>query len=532
MSLDRNLFTLLLTPNAAASRTDQCVSVVDLIDPSGTVHYRKQRINGGVYKAELYEPISDLLLGTVTAPSATSKHKTMELYNPTKIVELKFTGTLSFRWSFKWEDHEFEWRREECFIVRKPDPPVLVAVTKEPPGRIKTSSVQILDYNLHRCVDVHAIRGMDFKRCSTSRFDIEDRKGLEIVILFSLLTFQDSSDVYHESTAIPPIGNTAVPALANSRSTKVIPAATAPPPLPPKPAPKTGIERIAELQRGRGLVNEVSIMEEGHVKDYAKYCLQLLLDDAMLFISVRSAEAAQVPKVLQVAEETKRMRYKAGDSELHQYVLYDTQKEIPQRGPRIIKLDDGPSKSKAKDYTPPDSLIVHLSKIDMPELSPRGVRSTPGHSRETDSGRSKGKEKTKEKEKDKKKRKEKGKDKNSERVKKGKSSSPLPRGNGSPPGGDSSSRFTRPQSQHFQTYPSSHTHTHSHGYDSFGVPALPPRPPKRHAQSQPAYRQSTYGGWYGYPTNAPPPPPITTTPLASPSQQTSTGLLGRLLGTR
>ncbi|KAI6123844.1 hypothetical protein EDD16DRAFT_610670 [Pisolithus croceorrhizus] len=513
MSLDRNLFTLLLTPNAAASRTDQCVSVVDLIDPSGTVHYRKQRINGGVYKAELYEPISDLLLGTVTAPSATSKHKTMELYNPTKIVELKFTGTLSFRWSFKWEDHEFEWRREECFIVRKPDPPVLVAVTKEPPGRIKTSSVQILDYNLHR-------------------FDIEDRKGLEIVILFSLLTFQDSSDVYHESTAIPPIGNTAVPALANSRSTKVIPAATAPPPLPPKPAPKTGVERIAELQRGRGLVNEVSIMEEGHVKDYAKYCLQLLLDDAMLFISVRSAEAAQVPKVLQVVEETKRMRYKAGDSELHQYVLYDTQKEIPQRGPRIIKLDDGPSKSKAKDYTPPDSLIVHLSKIDMPELSPRGVRSTPGHSRETDSGRSKGKEKTKEKEKDKKKRKEKGKDKNSERVKKGKSSSPLPRGNGSPPGGDSSSRFTRPQSQHFQTYPSSHTHTHSHGYDSFGVPALPPRPPKRHAQSQPAYRQSTYGGWYGYPTNAPPPPPITTTPLASPSQQTSTGLLGRLLGTR
>jgi hypothetical protein len=46
--------------------------------------------------------------------------------------------------------HEFEWRREECFIIRKPDPAVLVAVTKEPSGRIKTSSVQILDYNLNR----------------------------------------------------------------------------------------------------------------------------------------------------------------------------------------------------------------------------------------------------------------------------------------------------------------------------------------------------------------------------------------------
>lgn len=54
--------------------------------------------------------------------------------------------------------HTFEWRREACFILRKPDPPVQVAVTKEPSGRIKTSTVQILDYNLHR-------------------FDINDRKG-------------------------------------------------------------------------------------------------------------------------------------------------------------------------------------------------------------------------------------------------------------------------------------------------------------------------------------------------------------------
>lgn len=36
-------------------------------------------------------------------------------------------------------------------MIRKPDPPVLVAVTKEPTGKIKTSTVQILDYNLNRC---------------------------------------------------------------------------------------------------------------------------------------------------------------------------------------------------------------------------------------------------------------------------------------------------------------------------------------------------------------------------------------------
>ena len=48
--------------------------------------------------------------------------------------------------------HEFEWKREECYMIRKPDPPVLVAVTKVSPGRLKTSSIQILDYNLNRYV--------------------------------------------------------------------------------------------------------------------------------------------------------------------------------------------------------------------------------------------------------------------------------------------------------------------------------------------------------------------------------------------
>lgn len=32
----------------------------------------------------------------------------------------------------------------------------------------------------------------------------------------------------------------------------------------------------------------------------------------MLFITVKSAEAVHVPKVLQVVEETKRIRHKAG----------------------------------------------------------------------------------------------------------------------------------------------------------------------------------------------------------------------------
>jgi hypothetical protein len=50
MSLDQNLFTLLLTPN----KDDP--NVVDLIDPSGHIHYRKQRVDaaGEMYNIQVY----------------------------------------------------------------------------------------------------------------------------------------------------------------------------------------------------------------------------------------------------------------------------------------------------------------------------------------------------------------------------------------------------------------------------------------------------------------------------------------------
>ncbi len=47
--------------------------------------------------------MSESLLVTATAPSASSKTKVLELYNPTMTLELKYTGTLTFRWNFKWE---------------------------------------------------------------------------------------------------------------------------------------------------------------------------------------------------------------------------------------------------------------------------------------------------------------------------------------------------------------------------------------------------------------------------------------------
>ncbi|KAJ7072525.1 hypothetical protein C8F01DRAFT_1104263 [Mycena amicta] len=341
--LDQNLFTLIVT------QSTENPNVVDLNDPAGVAHYRKQRVAGPVYKMEIYDPLSEALLVTATGPSAASKIKVLELSNPSATVELKHTGTLSFRWSFKWEDHEFEWKREECYLLRKPDPPVLVAVTKEPPGRLKTTAVQILDYNLNR-------------------FDINDRKGLEIVILAALLTFHDQNDIYHS----PQASSSSVPRRASGNNNNLPP--TSPtvgpaPELPPKPQ-RSGIDRIAELQALRGQFNEVTIEDEGSVDDYGAYCSKLFEDDAMLFITILSDSSEHVPKVLQVVEETKRIRHKAGiEEELHQYVLYDTQ---PRKGPRRINLDD-----TVKDkYKPPESLTVHLSKIPMPELQPKAKGSS------------------------------------------------------------------------------------------------------------------------------------------------------------
>ncbi|PIL25495.1 hypothetical protein GSI_13385 [Ganoderma sinense ZZ0214-1] len=362
-------------------------NVVDLVDPNGTAYYTKRRVATSEYRIEVYDSLSESLLASVSAPSSTSKHKTLQLHNPDSIVELKSTGVLTFKWSFKWEEHDFEWKREECFMVRKPDPAVLVAQTKEPPGKLQTRNVQILDYNINR-------------------FEVNDRKGLEITILTALLTFSDLNEAHHVAsipipTPVPATSSSSAPLpqapVVSSPSAAVPPptftaaslnlppsADGEPPAVPPRPAPRTGVERVSEMHAvrnavGEGDVNEVEVWEECDVMDYAQYAERLLNDEAMLFISIRSASQLQVPKVLKVVEETKRLRYKAGiaeEEELHQYVIYETDK--PQRKPpRRINLDDpDPRKGKIKEpdigrYSPPTSLTVHLSKIDMPELQPK-----------------------------------------------------------------------------------------------------------------------------------------------------------------
>ncbi|KAF8478252.1 hypothetical protein JB92DRAFT_3048096 [Gautieria morchelliformis] len=350
MALDKNLFTL----NLEASKIEP--SAIDLVDPSGTVHYRKQWVpnDAGTYLFSLSEPLSESILATVSAPAATTKEKLIELHNPSAAVRLTFKGTLTFKWVFTWEQHNFEWKREACYMIRKPDPPVLVAVTKEPAGKIKTSTVQILDYNLNR-------------------FDIEDRKGLEIVLLAGLLTFGD----YSEQMRAKPSEATQSPAN--------VPPVAAPPSPPPKPDGWKE-DQIAILQaKEQRDVNEVVIGEQGGVDEYVQHCVSLLKDDTLLFITLRSLAPSCVSKVVQVAEATKRQQYKDSgyddDQELHQYVgmSFDEDagkgkgkgKDKGKKGPRVINLDDNPTAPRTPLYQPPNTLTIHLSKIAMPELEPK-----------------------------------------------------------------------------------------------------------------------------------------------------------------
>ena len=60
MSLDKNLFTLIFTPN------NDHPNVIDLVDPSGTVHYRKQRVATPEYKIEVYGKSETILVPPFT----------------------------------------------------------------------------------------------------------------------------------------------------------------------------------------------------------------------------------------------------------------------------------------------------------------------------------------------------------------------------------------------------------------------------------------------------------------------------------
>ena len=81
-------------------------------------------------------------------------------------------------------------------------------------------------------------------------------------MLTALFTFSDLNESHHAT----PEGR---PGLQGRTSTGA-------PPVPPKPEPRVGVERIAEMQAYKGEVNEMVVEDEGEVEDYAGHGWNLL----------------------------------------------------------------------------------------------------------------------------------------------------------------------------------------------------------------------------------------------------------------
>jgi hypothetical protein len=104
-------------------------------------------------------------------------------------------------------------------------------------------------------------------------------------MLTALFTFQDMNEAYHSPPPYEEVSSTsielAIPLLRTRKSSAALPV------RPPKPEPRTGVDRIAEMQSYKGEVNEVMVEEEGSIDDYGKYCWNLL-QVCLIFITIEN----------------------------------------------------------------------------------------------------------------------------------------------------------------------------------------------------------------------------------------------------
>lgn len=83
------------------------------------------------------------------------------------------------------------------------------------------------------------------------------------MLLTALFTFSDLNESHHAASEGRP---------GNSRQSS-----SGAPPVPPRPEPRVGVERIAEMQAYKGEVNELVVEDEGEIKDYAGHGWNLLM---------------------------------------------------------------------------------------------------------------------------------------------------------------------------------------------------------------------------------------------------------------
>lgn len=345
--LDANLYTLSFIQSA-----NEINKLVLIEEGSGEPVYYRTRTGQDSQqqlKLDLYHSLTNAHLGTLQ--SLTNKLKLISLYNPNSTIELKNSSLIHWEWSFNYngdESFKFSWRRDllglksnrkglgyTCWLVRKPDPDYPCAIYR-PNGSTVPSSCQILDFNIRR------IEG------------IEDRRGLEIVMILSLLAFTESlSD--NEARKPKP---TSSPDRTPSQPTVPIPPLTA-----------TEASRILNDDVEP---NEILIHEEGTIDEFVQAGLKLLSDRLLLYIYIHAPTPKTLPMAVKVAESIKRIRFKEFKEDLQQYLVDDVMS-------RNLK-GKGKQTTTTKSHEKPTSntLKIYLSRTPLDELLPKpNLKSNP-----------------------------------------------------------------------------------------------------------------------------------------------------------
>ncbi|CAG8572152.1 2181_t:CDS:2 [Paraglomus brasilianum] len=162
------------------------------------IMFIKKRLNiPNSYTIGLYHPYVDSALAEVRSQKYDSRIKHLKLYSPELEIEFRNTGKLGFatEYEFRWQDERYIWRKGplnkelECKMMPERGPGIGVAIFHPKKKLSQLGIVTVMYFNM-------------------DRLDVSDKKGLEYVILISLLSILDRGDgiftrKHNVSTSMP-----------------------------------------------------------------------------------------------------------------------------------------------------------------------------------------------------------------------------------------------------------------------------------------------------------------------------------------
>ncbi|WVW82428.1 hypothetical protein I302_104438 [Kwoniella bestiolae CBS 10118] len=363
---DANCYTLTLSQ----SNTDP--SIIQLSESFGQLANKvepryarvREKRDDEAYSSAIYDVLTGARLASAGYEMEKSKKRRLQLHGPDEDVPFEFTGRINFEWTFTFEENKYRWTREVygkdyiCSLDRKPDPKVEICLARDVSSK-GPARLQILHYNIDRFPN-----------------EIKDLRGLETLLVASLLCLLDAANDRNTLSRSPSSGNKSV------KDGNMLPIRDKDvPPVPARP------ERvISEDDFEPENPNEIVVTMTSSIDNHIARAIALFQDPHVLFVVIRTKTAEAAQRALEVSLGVKRFRHHEGLAELYQYVIEEEVVSKPppslnggKPGPKVIKLDDEPPKpispsnpvpGKSKVWTPFPNIAIYLSTIELPDLKP------------------------------------------------------------------------------------------------------------------------------------------------------------------